>query len=58
MPENADTLFNRGNELLAGGGAAEAMACYEEVLRLRPEAPEVLANLGVCCAEMGRLDHT
>jgi Flp pilus assembly protein TadD len=56
MPENSITLFDRGNAHLAAGRPAEAMACYEEVLRLRPEAPEVLANLGVCCAELGRLD--
>ncbi len=57
MPDDADTLFERGNSLLAAGKPAEALACYEQALRLRPDQPELLANLGVACAEMGRLDE-
>jgi tetratricopeptide (TPR) repeat protein len=57
MPDDVDTIFDHGNDLLASGRAAEAMACYEQVLRVRPDAPELLGNLGVCCAELGRLDE-
>jgi Flp pilus assembly protein TadD len=56
MPDDADKLFDRGNQLLAAGRAAEAMPFYEQAQRLRPDQPELLANLGVCCAEMGRID--
>jgi len=54
---DAESLFQRGNSLLAGGQFADAMAFYSDALQRRPEHPETMANLGVACAELGRLDE-
>ena len=53
----AEALFQHGNSQLANRLFVEAMASYAEALGLRPEHPETLANLGVACAELGRLDE-
>ncbi len=52
-----DSLFQRANSLLAGKRYVEAQAAYQEMLRRRPGHPESLANLGVACAELGRIDE-
>jgi len=47
VSESADSLYNRGNALLAQGRHAEAQASYEQALALKPDDAEALNNLGV-----------
>jgi hypothetical protein len=54
---DAQSLFLRGNALLVGGQFLEALATYTHARELRPDHPDTLANLGVACAELGRLDE-
>ncbi len=46
----------RGNELLAGGKAKEALAEYDEALKRLPDDPGVRFNRALALAELGQLD--
>ncbi len=43
-----DALFERGRELLLGGHHREALACFEEALRLEPGDAGALSHRGLC----------
>lgn len=45
-----DALFERGRELLLGGHHREALACFEEALRLEPGDAGALSHRGLCLA--------
>jgi Tfp pilus assembly protein PilF len=45
-PADPHELITRGNAWLAQGRASDALACYEEALRLQPEHAEALKNRG------------
>ena len=42
--QGADAAYNRGNALAKGGQLAEAIAAYDEALRLQPGMEDALAN--------------
>jgi Flp pilus assembly protein TadD len=45
VPADADAHANLGNVLLLGGRPREAIACYEQSLRLRPADDRTRENL-------------
>jgi Ca-activated chloride channel family protein len=47
----------RGNELLAGGKAQEALAEYDAALKRLPDDPGVRFNRALALAELGQLDE-
>ncbi|MGQ0714028.1 MAG: tetratricopeptide repeat protein [Gemmatimonadaceae bacterium] len=50
----ADVYRDIGNTLLARGRAAEAVASYQDALRLRPRFPEAQRGLGLAYMRLGR----
>ena len=46
QPQNAEAWFLRGNTLQLGGAYEEAVGSYERALRVRPDFPAALNNLG------------
>lgn len=52
----AQRRYAEGNAHFAAGRIQEAVACYREALRGRPEMAEVLHNLGVCLRRLGQAD--
>ncbi len=50
-----DNAFAWGNALMMQGRFAEAVLCYEQCLRLRPDFAECQSNLGMAMAEQGAL---
>jgi hypothetical protein len=55
VAQPATELFEEGRRLLAAGKPVEACAKFDEAVRLDPEAPGVLLNLGLCNAEQNRV---
>ncbi len=53
-PINAGAHYNLGNELANAGRAPEAIAQYEDALRLKPDYAEAHNNLGNALANTGR----
>ena len=56
-PKAWSAQYNLGVALWKAGRVEEAIECYKEVLRLRPDYNEVRNNLGVALAETGHLDE-
>jgi hypothetical protein len=48
VAQDATQLFNDGRTLLQQGKAAEACAKFDAALKLDPDSPGVLLNLGLC----------
>lgn len=53
----AESLFRRGVELQQSGDPGRARQAYEAALRLAPDRIDILSNLGVVCARLGRYDE-
>ncbi len=53
-PANANARNNLGNALADAGRLDEAVAEYEELLRLSPQMPDARYNLGLALATLGR----
>ena len=53
----AEDQNNRGIDLARQGKAEEAIGCYREALRLRPDDSKALCNLGNALRESGKLDE-
>ncbi len=51
---SADAMSNLGLALHATGRYDEAISSYRNALRLAPDHPEILYNLGNACLELGR----
>jgi tetratricopeptide (TPR) repeat protein len=49
--------YNLGVQLAAKGQFADAMASYEEAVRLKPDYADALGNLGVALAQQGRMEE-
>ncbi|MFN3409728.1 MAG: tetratricopeptide repeat protein [Limisphaerales bacterium] len=47
-------LMERGQALLNGDKAAEALACFDEALRLAPDHPEALVKKGAALERLGQ----
>jgi lysophospholipase L1-like esterase len=56
-PEYSRIVVNLGNTLLSQGRFDEAIAQYEEALRMKPDLAEAYSNRGVALKSMGRLDE-
>jgi len=52
-----EAWFQKGLSAYARGDRGEARRCYEESLRLQPDKPEALNNLGVLYLEEGRFQE-
>jgi len=55
-PSSWIAYINLGKTLRAGAKHEEALSCYYEALRLKPNLPLTHSNLGAAFAEMGRYD--
>jgi tetratricopeptide (TPR) repeat protein len=55
--DKAMRLMSEGNELLAMGKAAEAVARYQESVRLDPEVEDAHYNLAIALARVGKIDE-
>lgn len=56
--QDHNALYERGRERLLGGHHREALACFEEVLRLEPGDARALSHRGLCLALFeGRMDE-
>lgn len=55
--QGADAAYNRGNALAKGGQLAEAIAAYDEALRLQPGMEDALANRKAVEAAMQDRPH-
>jgi hypothetical protein len=53
--ETAAELFQQGLQLMAAGKPAEACAKLDVALKLEPDRPGVLLNLGLCNAQQNKL---
>jgi hypothetical protein len=53
--ETAAELFQQGLQLMAAGKPAEACAKLDVALKLEPDKPGVLLNLGLCNAQQNKL---
>jgi tetratricopeptide (TPR) repeat protein len=53
-PKSAKQLLAQGKKYLAEGALAEAIACYEELVRVDPHNHSALNNLGVALSKQGR----
>ena len=51
---DADRLFEEGRKLLADNHPDEACAKFNEAIKLDPDAPGVLLNLGLCNEKLGK----
>ncbi len=54
QPDSADTLHNRGNELMALGRAQEALASYDKALAIKPDNATALNNRGSALMQLRR----
>src|SRR5213076_926458 len=52
--QSYEDLFGEAAALSAAGDYQKAITKYEAALRIRPQAPEALSNLGVMYNAMGR----
>jgi hypothetical protein len=52
----AESLSNAGAVLSSKGEDEKAVALFEESIRLRPDVPEILGNLGLSQMRLGRVD--
>ncbi|NDD62756.1 MAG: tetratricopeptide repeat protein [Acidobacteria bacterium] len=53
----AESYFRRGVELQQSGDLNGARQAYDEARRLAPHRPDILSNLGVVSARLGRFDE-
>jgi tetratricopeptide (TPR) repeat protein len=56
-PAKAQYLFSRGNKLVAQGAYAEAVALFEEAVKLDSSNGEALNNLGSSLSQLGRFEE-
>jgi tetratricopeptide (TPR) repeat protein len=56
-PASAAALVNRGLTLAEQGNLDEAIDCWREAVRVRPDLPAVHNNLGVALTQQGDLDE-
>ena len=54
-PTPAQSAFREGRELLEAGKPAEACAKFEASIKLDPEAPGTMLNLGLCNELLGKI---
>jgi protein O-GlcNAc transferase len=54
QPDDAETLYNRGNSLLQLARNEEAVASYDQALTIRPDYVNALYNRGNALSELGR----
>jgi hypothetical protein len=52
--KRADALFEEGRKLLNAGKPAEACAKFDEAIKLEPEAPGTMLNLGLCNEQLNK----
>jgi Flp pilus assembly protein TadD len=52
----SESLNNAASALSAKGDDARAIALFEESLKIRPDAPEVVGNLGLSQMRLGRVE--
>lgn len=57
ISEDAERVYRQANQLAKHGRFADALPCYEEVLRLAPGHVNALINLGVVQHRLGQLDQ-
>jgi tetratricopeptide (TPR) repeat protein len=55
-PKNTPSLFARGNARLERGAYAEAVECFQELLRLEPQHATARNNLGAAFCRLGRYE--
>lgn len=53
----SDSLNNAGSVLAARHEDAKALPLFEEALRIRPDMPEILGNLGLSLMRLSRIDE-
>jgi tetratricopeptide (TPR) repeat protein len=56
MPQESDQLFTQANTLLAQQKFADAIACYDQLLKQKSDHPELYNNYGVALAESGQVE--
>ena len=54
---NAAALYNRGNTFLGLKQHSEALTCYDEAIRLKPDFADALNNRGNTLVELKRFDE-
>ncbi len=54
-PQNPRAQYNLGGALTQTGKIGEAIACYEQALRINPDFVEVHYNLGMALAQTGKI---
>jgi hypothetical protein len=52
--KRADALFEEGRKLLNAGNPAGACAKFNEAIKLEPEAPGTMLNLGLCNEQLNK----
>jgi len=57
LPEQHSVLLAKGQSLLNLDKAAEALACFEEILRAEPDHAEALVKKGIALEELRQMDE-